>query len=77
MAYTDVVETGVIWSENCIFPYDEVDNHILVFFLHSATSIIIFVTNSIVFFFLEMTYSYKHNHFPRACLLEQLTLLLG
>ena len=39
------------WSENCIFPYDEVDTHILMFFLHSATSIIIFLTNSVVGFF--------------------------
>ena len=55
MTYTDVGETRVSWSENCIFPYDEVDTHILVFFLHSATSIIIFLTNSLVvfFFFLE------------------------
>ena len=24
--------TGLSWSENCIFPYDEVNTHILVFF---------------------------------------------
>ena len=50
MAYTDVGETCFSWSENCIFPYDEVDTHILMFFLHSATSIIIFLTNSVVGF---------------------------
>ena len=41
-------ESGTIWSENCIFPYDEVNTYITVFFLHSATSIIIFLTYSIV-----------------------------
>ena len=44
-----VGETGVSWSENCIFPYDEVDTHKLMFFLHSATSIVIFLTYSIDF----------------------------
>ena len=52
MAYTDVGETRVSWSENCVFPYDEVNTHTLVFFLHSAISIIIFLTNSIVVFFI-------------------------
>ena len=74
MAYADVGETGVSWFEYCIFPYDEVDTHILVFFLHSATSIIIFLTNSIVVcFFLENDIFLSPNMIPIFFHLEQLS----
>ena len=46
----------------------------LVFFLRSATRIIIFLTYSIVFLSEnDIVYSYKHSRFPRAYQLDQLT----
>ena len=58
------------------FPYEEVNTRILVSFLRSTSSIIIFLAYSVfVFFFSEMTYSYNHSRFPRACQLDQLTPL--
>ena len=59
-------ETGVSWSENCILTYDEVDTHIMVFFLRSALSIIIFLTYSIDFLSETDIFFYKHSRFPRA-----------
>ena len=43
-------ETGASWSENCIFFLDaEIIIRLLVLFSHCVTSIIIFLTYSIVF----------------------------